>query len=163
MSDQDDSLQADDLPALVATREDWTKRGACRGMTLDVFFTERGESTKQAKALCAECPVVNECLDYALRTGQKFGIWGGTSEKERKRMRRDMRAVGVPVGPPRGMVSKYDTDELVTLARWAIEHGERVAYVVANRYGITERYATHVVSRARRAGHDIPFDYRGVA
>lgn len=74
---------------LAFEREAWTARGACRGMETTVFFPGLSEATRPAKEICAGCPVTAECLDYALRTGQKFGIWGGTSERERRRMRRD--------------------------------------------------------------------------
>jgi WhiB family transcriptional regulator, redox-sensing transcriptional regulator len=53
-----------------------------------LFFPERGQSSKAAKALCAKCSVRAECLAYALEGGDRFGIWGGTSERERRRLRR---------------------------------------------------------------------------
>jgi WhiB family redox-sensing transcriptional regulator len=52
----------------------------------------------RAKAVCARCPVAAQCLDYALATGQQHGVWGGTSEEERKAMRRRLR-VGTPELP----------------------------------------------------------------
>jgi WhiB family transcriptional regulator, redox-sensing transcriptional regulator len=53
-----------------------------------LFFPERGASTKEAKSVCHGCEVRPECLEYALRHGEKFGIWGGMSERERRRLRR---------------------------------------------------------------------------
>jgi WhiB family redox-sensing transcriptional regulator len=50
-----------------------------------------------AKLICAECPVVNECLDYAIRTNQDSGIWGGTTEDERKSIRRQYRKTGLVI------------------------------------------------------------------
>ena len=50
-----------------------------------------------AKLICAECPVINECLDYAIRTNQDSGIWGGTTEDERKSIRRHYRKTGLVV------------------------------------------------------------------
>lgn len=70
----------------------WREHGACRGVDPNIFFPERGESCVEAKAICAGCPVRGECLDYALDLGEKFGIWGGTSERERRRMRPTRRA-----------------------------------------------------------------------
>ena len=65
--------------------------GSCRGMDPDVFFPDRGESLSPAKAVCAECIVRDECLEYALDNGERFGVWGGTSERERRRLRRARR------------------------------------------------------------------------
>ena len=59
------------------------------GADADLFFPERGASTRRAKAICDGCPVRGECLDYALAHGEKFGIWGGLSERERRRVRRE--------------------------------------------------------------------------
>jgi WhiB family redox-sensing transcriptional regulator len=65
--------------------------GSCRGMDPDVFFPDRGESLAPAKAVCGECIVRDECLEYALDHGERFGVWGGTSERERRRLRRARR------------------------------------------------------------------------
>jgi len=65
--------------------------GACRGSDPDLFFPDRGESLEAAKALCAGCAVRDECLEHALRNGERFGVWGGTSERERRRIRRQRR------------------------------------------------------------------------
>jgi WhiB family redox-sensing transcriptional regulator len=54
----------------------------------DLFFPERGQSCTEAKAICAGCPVRTECLDFAIVSCEQFGIWGGTSERERRRIRR---------------------------------------------------------------------------
>jgi WhiB family redox-sensing transcriptional regulator len=66
----------------------WQERANCLGVDPDLFFPERGASTKEAKAVCNGCEVRMECLEYALRHGEKFGIWGGMSERERRRLRR---------------------------------------------------------------------------
>jgi WhiB family redox-sensing transcriptional regulator len=68
-------------------RPAWMQDAECRGLDPNVFFTERGEPTTQVKEICARCPVRGECLDYALEMGEKFGCWGGTSERERRRLR----------------------------------------------------------------------------
>jgi WhiB family redox-sensing transcriptional regulator len=65
--------------------------GACRGTDPDVFFPDRGESLEPAKQVCAECVVRDECLEHALANGERFGVWGGTSERERRRIRRQRR------------------------------------------------------------------------
>ena len=53
------------------------------------FFPARGESVRDAKAVCAACPVQSECLDFALRLKVAHGVWGGLSERERRTLRRD--------------------------------------------------------------------------
>lgn len=77
-----------EVPIELGVKEEWMGRAACKGMDPDLFFPDRGESTKEAKALCLGCPVVKECLDYAVRNREKQGIWGGTSERQRRRLRR---------------------------------------------------------------------------
>lgn len=59
---------------------------ACRGMDPDLFFPERGESAAEAKAVCAGCSVRAECLAYGIELNGQ-GVWGGTAESNRKRMR----------------------------------------------------------------------------
>src|SRR3972149_511381 len=71
----------------------WQERSNCLGVDPDLFFPERGASTKEAKGVCGGCEVRLDCLEYALRHGEKFGIWGGMSERERRRLRRQ-RALG---------------------------------------------------------------------
>lgn len=81
------SIKFDDLG-----RPLWQQDSACHGMDPDIFFPERGSSTKEAKSICATCPVADQCLDYALMNGEKFGIWGGKSERERRKIRKDRTA-----------------------------------------------------------------------
>ena len=66
----------------------WQLQANCLGVDPDLFFPERGASTKEAKAVCRGCTVREDCLEYALANGEKFGIWGGLSERERRRIRR---------------------------------------------------------------------------
>lgn len=66
----------------------WMDYANCLGVDPDLFFPERGASSEPAKAVCRGCVCRNPCLEYALRNGEKFGIWGGTSERERRNIRR---------------------------------------------------------------------------
>ena len=66
----------------------WQDDANCLGVDPDLFFPERGASTREAKEVCRGCVVREECLEYALANGEKFGIWGGMSERERRRIRR---------------------------------------------------------------------------
>jgi WhiB family redox-sensing transcriptional regulator len=68
----------------------WQLRAACRGSDTDLFFPERGESSKEAKAVCAICPVRQQCLDFAISEVEHYGIWGGLSERERRELRRQL-------------------------------------------------------------------------
>lgn len=74
--------------AFTAEERPWQDQANCLGVDPDLFFPERGASTREAKAVCAGCEVKDDCLEYALRNGEKFGIWGGLSERERRRIRR---------------------------------------------------------------------------
>jgi WhiB family redox-sensing transcriptional regulator len=67
---------------------DWRSHANCLGVNAELFFTDRGESTRDAKECCRGCDVRPECLAYALETRQKFGVWGGLSERERRHERR---------------------------------------------------------------------------
>ncbi len=66
----------------------WQDLANCLGVDPDLFFPERGASTREAKDVCRGCVVREDCLEFALRNGEKFGIWGGMSERERRRIRR---------------------------------------------------------------------------
>ncbi len=84
------SLMENDLPDLAAlfARPAWQARAACRAEDPSTFFIERGASSGPGKAMCAGCPVREECLDFALEHSIKFGVWGGKSERERRQIRR---------------------------------------------------------------------------
>lgn len=64
----------------------WMGKALCAEVDNDLFFPEKGGTTAPAKAICARCPVSAECLDYALTHEERFGIWGGTSERERRKI-----------------------------------------------------------------------------
>lgn len=66
----------------------WQRLANCLGLDPDVFFPERGASTREAKEVCRGCVVRSECLDFAVNNGERFGIWGGLSERERRKVRR---------------------------------------------------------------------------
>lgn len=64
----------------------WRQKGNCSGVDPEVFFPGTGESTRLAKEICVGCTVVDDCLEYALANKEKFGVWGGTSERQRRRI-----------------------------------------------------------------------------
>jgi WhiB family redox-sensing transcriptional regulator len=79
-----------DLVTLLYGRQErsWQAKANCMGVDPDLFFPERGASTREAKEVCKGCVVREDCLEHALANGEKFGIWGGMSERERRRLRR---------------------------------------------------------------------------
>ena len=68
---------------------DWQGAARCSEVDPEIFFPERGGSSKAARAVCSGCPVRALCLEYALNNKEQFGIWGGTSERERRRLRKE--------------------------------------------------------------------------
>lgn len=80
-------------PVVGRDAHDWRERAACRDEESELFFPVGTSGpaiwqASRAKAVCHRCPVVEECLDFALRTGQDHGIWGGMTEDERRVLRR---------------------------------------------------------------------------
>jgi WhiB family redox-sensing transcriptional regulator len=69
----------------------WRHRSACRGVDPDVFYPVSDEAAEAAKAVCATCPVRQPCLEYALVKRERDGVWGGATERERRRMIRQRR------------------------------------------------------------------------
>ena len=77
---------------------DWQDDGLCKESDPEAFFPEKGGSTKQAKAVCRRCPITEKCLQYALENGERYGIWGGQSEHQRRQILKglnDMAAAGL--------------------------------------------------------------------
>jgi WhiB family transcriptional regulator, redox-sensing transcriptional regulator len=76
-------LDDDDDAALA-----WQADALCAQTDPEAFFPEKGGSTRDAKKICTSCEVRGECLNYALQNDERFGIWGGLSERERRKLRR---------------------------------------------------------------------------
>ncbi|AVP69554.1 WhiB family transcriptional regulator [Rhodococcus hoagii] len=77
------------LDAMVdPAEEQWQDRALCAQTDPEAFFPEKGGSTREAKRICLGCEVRGECLEYALANDERFGIWGGLSERERRRLKR---------------------------------------------------------------------------
>ena len=68
--------------------QDWHGKALCAQTDPEAFFPEKGGSTRDAKKICTGCEVRSECLSYALANDERFGIWGGLSERERRRLKR---------------------------------------------------------------------------
>jgi WhiB family redox-sensing transcriptional regulator len=83
------SLIVTDFDAMFdAIEEQWQERALCAQTDPEAFFPEKGGSTREAKRICMGCEVRDECLEYALAHDERFGIWGGLSERERRRLKR---------------------------------------------------------------------------
>jgi WhiB family redox-sensing transcriptional regulator len=66
----------------------WQEKALCAQTDPEAFFPEKGGSTREAKRICLGCEVRDACLEYALGHDERFGIWGGLSERERRRLKR---------------------------------------------------------------------------
>jgi len=66
----------------------WQERALCAQTDPEAFFPEKGGSTREAKKVCIGCEVKAECLEYALAHDERFGIWGGLSERERRKLKK---------------------------------------------------------------------------
>lgn len=66
----------------------WQERALCAQTDPEAFFPEKGGSTREAKKVCLSCDVRGDCLEYALANDERFGIWGGLSERERRKLKR---------------------------------------------------------------------------
>lgn len=80
------SMSVEEL--ITAVELEWQERALCAQTDPEAFFPEKGGSTREAKRICQSCEVRDECLEYALEHDERFGIWGGLSERERRRLKR---------------------------------------------------------------------------
>jgi len=85
------SLVPEQIEAVTATDDDddqWQENALCAQTDPEAFFPEKGGSTREAKRICLGCEVRDKCLESALANDERFGIWGGLSERERRRLKR---------------------------------------------------------------------------
>lgn len=91
---QEGAGQDAQLPLLqAAVQQEWHHGAACRGGDSDLFFpvgdgVRAGAQAEVAKSYCRGCPVIDECLRFALDNDDQFGVWGGLTEKERRALKR---------------------------------------------------------------------------
>ena len=157
----------------------WWFAGLCAQTDPELFFPEKGGSTRAAKAVCAGCPVRAECLEYALAHDERFGVWGGTSERERRRLTHAGTATS-PTNAPQVAAQQPDVpgpvvgevDEVVVARLMAghpvagasrvevaqaavgLHHAGRPARRIATRLGVHERQVGRWLSR-HRAGEPL--------
>ena len=87
-------------PELVDPETAWMRDGNCRAYPPAVFFPSDGAGVDHARRICATCPVVEPCLEYALLNRVDHGVWGGCSERERRRIARARRIAVSPAEAP---------------------------------------------------------------
>jgi WhiB family redox-sensing transcriptional regulator len=78
----------DEFEGTEEAADQWQDQALCAQTDPEAFFPEKGGSTREAKKICLGCEVRSECLEYALAHDERFGIWGGLSERERRRLKR---------------------------------------------------------------------------
>ena len=69
----------------------WRQRASCQGIDPGIFYPASDEDAEEAKAICATCPVRQPCLEHALASREREGVWGGLTERERRRIVRQRR------------------------------------------------------------------------
>ncbi len=85
----------------------WQEQAKCIGLDISMFYPDDENAAKEAKAICQECVVREECLEYALSIGERFGIWGGFTERQRRRLLfEDARFSEQDGSNPNGKISK---------------------------------------------------------
>ena len=82
------SVVPDLIEGLTPDDPQWQEHALCAQTDPEAFFPEKGGSTREAKRICLGCDVRDACLEYALANDERFGIWGGLSERERRRLKR---------------------------------------------------------------------------
>jgi WhiB family redox-sensing transcriptional regulator len=85
---QDAHIAHDLLESQEPDESNWQERALCAQTDPEAFFPEKGGSTREAKRVCLSCDVRGECLEYALLHDERFGIWGGLSERERRKLKK---------------------------------------------------------------------------
>lgn len=75
----------------------WMDNALCAQIDTEIFFPEKGGSVRIAKSICGRCEVASECLQYALDNAERFGIWGGLTERERRKLKHSASGIDVEI------------------------------------------------------------------
>jgi WhiB family redox-sensing transcriptional regulator len=109
----------DTTPPPDHAEQEWMLHARCRSLAPGEFFPSDGVGVEKARRICAQCPVVNDCLEYALEYRIDHGVWGGASERERRRIMRRRRTEIADPGAARREAAKAararDLGEPVTI------------------------------------------------
>lgn len=136
-----------EFAVLFEGRPEWMDAGACVGLDPDYFHPRRGQPTEPAKLICSQCPVRDDCLEFALAKFLKVGVWGGTSERERRLIRRERRTaarLGVSIEEAKTIVANE------VAATIAARSANRPLVRLVRRYGYTREQAIVILERQRR-------------
>ena len=87
MSDSDPLLSHETTLELRSDSGEWKLDGLCRQVDPDLWFPEGPSLCSEAKKVCRKCPVIDQCLEYALKYNEKHGVWGGKTASQRRRLR----------------------------------------------------------------------------
>jgi WhiB family redox-sensing transcriptional regulator len=100
------------LLGLDLSYDEWQRKSLCAQTDPEAFFPEKGGSTRDAKRICQRCPVIGDCLNAALANDERFGIWGGLSERERRRLKRNLEAANGAADADEDLDEDDELDEL---------------------------------------------------
>lgn len=89
---------------------DWMEVGLCKKYPPEMFFPSDSVGVDRAKRVCEPCPVINECLEFALENREDHGVWGGTSERERRRILK-RRRLALAIEPKGTIYNKVDATQ----------------------------------------------------
>jgi hypothetical protein len=130
----------------------WMADAACRGIDPDLFFPEKGESAFRAKAVCGRCRVRQACLAYALANNERFGVWGGLSERQRRRLRRAGVSLSAPPVRRRPGPAPFVDDATLIDVLTGADPNRPAAVQVRERFGVSQAAAYNYLRRARVLG-----------
>jgi len=88
---REENPTGENTPPVIDDSGDWKAAGKCRDLPPEVFFPADGVGVEIAKRICEDCLIKEVCLEFALYNGEKYGVWGGTSERERRKLARRRR------------------------------------------------------------------------
>lgn len=125
-----DSTIASTLPRIPFNNQPWAEDALCVQTDPEAFFPDKGGTTREAKRVCLSCEVRTECLDYALDNDERYGVWGGMSERERRRIKKGQAPVHHPA----------PADQVIRA--WAHDQGVRVPPVGRVSAKLVEAYLT---------------------
>ena len=135
------------IDEVFSRRPEWQDEALCAQTDPEAFYPEKGGSTVQAKRVCLACPVRSQCLSYALKHDERFGIWGGLSERERRKL--DATAVDVPVRinegkPPLATLTAEEEAAVLELLKrgWGMQ---RIWREVHCSYAALRRFRDHYI------------------
>lgn len=83
---------AETIGFMIVDGDEWQTKAICAQTDPEIFFPEKGGSTREAKIVCRGCEVASDCLQYALDNDERFGVWGGLSERERRKLKEGIEA-----------------------------------------------------------------------